>query len=137
MSQAALVALGAGIFGVLGTLHLAYTFFTHRFDPRDAAVMDPMKATSPRLTRETTMWKAWVGFNASHSLGAMVFAAFYLILAIAHPELLRESKAFVVLALAAGLAYLAVGFKYWFRIPVTGILVATACFAIATARAFL
>jgi hypothetical protein len=82
------------------------------------------------------MWKAWIGFNASHSLGAMVFAAFYLILAIGHPQLLRDSPAFVVLALATGLAYLAVAFKYWFRIPLTGIAVATACFAIATLEAF-
>ena len=137
MSNVALIAIGAGIFGVLGTLHLLYTFFTRRLDPRDAAVIDAMKGTTPRITRATTLWRAWVGFNASHSLGAIVFAAFYLILAIQHPELLRDSKAFVILALATGLAYLAVAFKYWFRIPVTGILVATTCFAIATLRAFI
>jgi hypothetical protein len=137
MSQVALVAIGAGIFGALGTLHLLYTFFTPKFDPRDPAAMNAMKATSPRITRHTTMWKAWVGFNASNSFGAMLFGAFYIILAVQYPELLRDSKTFLVLALMTGLAYLAVGLKYWFRIPVTGIFIATTCFAVATVRAFL
>jgi len=35
MSNVALVALGAFILGALGTIHLPYTFFTPRFDPRD------------------------------------------------------------------------------------------------------
>jgi hypothetical protein len=36
-----------------------------------------MKQTSPVLTGETSMWDAWVGFNTSYSLGAMLFAADY------------------------------------------------------------
>ncbi len=28
-----------------------------------------MQQVSPVITRQTTMWKAWVGFNASHSYG--------------------------------------------------------------------
>jgi hypothetical protein len=136
VSIVALVALGAGIFGALGTLHLVYTFFSPRFDPRDPAVAVAMKGTSPRITRATTMWDCWIGFNASHSLGAMVFAAVYLLLAIRHPQLLSQSPAFVVLALVNALAYLALACKYWFRIPLTGIAIATACFAIATVQAF-
>ena len=135
MSVAALVAVGAGIFGTLGTLHLVYTFFSPKFDPRDPAVAVAMKGTSPRITRATTMWNCWIGFNASHSLGAMMFAAVYLLLAIGHPQLLSESPAFVALALVNALAYLALAFKYWFRIPLTGIAIATACFAIATVMA--
>lgn len=137
MIDTVLVAFGAAIFGVLGTLHLLYTFFTPKFDPRDPTLAQAMRATSPRITRHTTMWKAWIGFNASHSLGAMLFAAFYLVLAIQHPELLRDTKVFLVLGLVTTLAYLALGFKYWFRIPITGIFIAAACFAVATIRAFL
>ena len=32
-----LIVAGALIFGLLGTVHLAYTFFTGLFSPRDAA----------------------------------------------------------------------------------------------------
>lgn len=69
-----LIVAGALIFGLLGTVHLAYTFFTGLFSPRDAATEASMKLTHPRLTRRTTLWKAWVGFNASHSLGAILFS---------------------------------------------------------------
>jgi hypothetical protein len=126
-----LMVLGASIFGVLGTLHLAYTFFTDKFLPRDRAVMDAMKGTSPVLTREITMWDAWIGFNGSHSLGAIMIAAFYILLALQHPEVLVQSKSFALLGVATGAAYLWLAHAYWFRIPFMGIAVATACFVFA------
>jgi len=73
-----LFVTGALIFGVLGTIHLIYTFFSNKFDTIDPSVKEAMKNTSPILTKETTIWKAWVGFNASHSLGAMLFAGIYI-----------------------------------------------------------
>ena len=132
MSPALFVVIGAALFGILGSAHLIYTFFTPRFEPRDAACGDAMRATSPRLTGQTTMWKAWIGFNASHSLGAIVFAAVYLGLALRHPAVLAASPFFVLLALANALGYLALARAYWFRTPFIGILVATLSFAIAT-----
>jgi len=59
--------IGAAIFGVLGALHLYYTFFTNMFMTRDRKVAEAMKATSPLLTDRTTMWATWIGFNGSHS----------------------------------------------------------------------
>jgi hypothetical protein len=47
-----------------------------------------MSATAPVISRETTMWKAWIGFNASHSLGAILFGLVYGYLALAHPAFL-------------------------------------------------
>ena len=67
-----LLIVGASIFGLLGVAHLYFTFFTTNFEPHDASVKTAMEGTSPVLTKETTMWRAWVGFNASHSLGAML-----------------------------------------------------------------
>jgi hypothetical protein len=126
-----LILLGASIFGVLGSLHLAYTFFTDRFLPRERAVIDAMKGTSPVLTRQTTMWDAWVGFNASHSLGAILLGAFYILLATQHMEVIAQSKSFILLAVAAGAFYLWLAHVYWFRIPFAGIAAATACFVAA------
>jgi hypothetical protein len=126
-----LMVLGASIFGVLGGLHLAYTFFTDKFLPRERALIDAMKGTSPVLTRDMTMWDAWVGFNGSHSLGAILFAAFYLLLALQHPEMLVQSKSFALLGVATCAAYLWLARTYWFKIPFIGIAIATACFAAA------
>ena len=67
MIEQVLLIAGASIFGVLGTLHLIFTFFTNKFDAYDSSVTEAMKNTSPVLTKDTTVWDAWIGFNASHS----------------------------------------------------------------------
>jgi hypothetical protein len=132
-----LIVLGASILGVLGGIHLAYTFFSDKLLPRDRAVIDAMRSTSLALTRETTIWDAWVGFNASHSLGAILFAAFYLLLAVQHPEVLVQSKSFPLLGVATCAAYLWLAHAYWFKIPFMGIAIATACFAVAAVLLFI
>ncbi len=126
-----LIVLGAGIYGFLATMHLIYTFTTNRFDARDPGVIEAMKRTSPVLTRRTTMWDAWIGFNGSHSLGGMLFSAVFLLLAFGHMDLLRTSPGFLIVAVAFSLGYLALAIRYWFRIPLTGIAVATVCFVAA------
>ncbi len=128
MIEQILLIVGAAIFGVLGITHLAYTFFTNKFDARDQAVTDAMKATSPVLTRDTTMWRAWVGFNASHSLGAILVAAFYIPLTIKNMAAIQESLWFTILPALIGLAFLYLAKNYWFKIPLIGIALSTACF---------
>lgn len=134
MSNQLLLIIGATIFGFLGVLHLAYTFLTTKFDPYDASVADAMKNTSPRISRQTTMWRAWVGFNGSHSLGAIVFAALILLLAAPRMDVIVDAPVFAWVAAVNGLAYLALAKRYWFRIPLVGIALATACFVIAAVR---
>jgi hypothetical protein len=72
-----LIAARAAIILLLGLIHLLYTFRGPKLNPRDAALETRMKEISPVVTRETTMWKAWVGFNASHSYGAILFGLVY------------------------------------------------------------
>lgn len=134
MSNQLLLVTGAAVFGVLGLLHLAYTFFTTKFDPYDASVADAMRNTSPRISRQTTMWRAWIGFNASHSLGAIVFAAMVVVLAARRMDVIVDAPVFAWIAAGNGLAYLALAKRYWFRIPLIGIALATACFVIAAVR---
>lgn len=126
-----LVILGAAIFGILGTLHLLYTFYTSKFDPFDPAAKLAMESTSPQLTKDTTMWKAWIGFNASHSLGAILVAAFYIPLSLINFSIIEQSLWFIWLPVAIGLVYLWLANRYWFKIPFIGILLATVCFMIA------
>ena len=126
-----LIVVGAAIFGVLGGMHLIYTFFTNKFEAYDSSVTEAMKGTSPILTKETTIWKAWVGFNASHSLGAMVFAGIYVPLGHSHFSVIAESLWFSILPVFVGLSYLVLAKRYWFKIPFVGILIATVCFVTA------
>src|SRR5689334_22701049 len=104
MLQSYFVAAAALIFLVLGTVHLAYTFTGPKFDPRDAALKQRMQEVSPVITSETTMWRCWVGFNASHSYGAMLFGWLYGYLALAHGPLFFASP-FLVLT---GVAFIAI-----------------------------
>jgi hypothetical protein len=128
MVEQILLIIGAAIFGVLGVLHFYYTFFTTMFMTRDRKVAEAMKKTSPLLTKQTTMWDAWIGFNGSHSLGAIIIGVFYILLATTHMEVIRETKGFVLLAVLIGVSYLVLAKKYWFRIPLIGISIATFCF---------
>lgn len=128
MTDQILLIIGASIFGILGFAHLFYTFCTNKFDARDRTVTTAMNNTSPVLTKETTMWKAWIGFNASHSLGAMLVMAFYVPLAATNIQVIRESVWFSLLPVLIGLAYLYLAKKYWFRTPFIGILISTVCF---------
>ncbi|MCG7537392.1 hypothetical protein [Pseudoalteromonas sp. OOF1S-7] len=122
------IVSGALIFGVLGTIHLLFTFFTNRFDTVDPSVKESMKSTSPLLTRQTTIWNAWVGFNASHSLGAMIFAGIYIPLTVFHFEVIQHSIWFLYLPVVVGLSYLILAKKYWFKTPFNGVLIATILF---------
>ena len=107
-----LVVIGASIIGALGCLHLAYTYFGERLLPRDRAVVDAMKGTTLVLTRETTVWDAWIGFNGSHSLGAILLAAVYLLLATQYMDVLARSKGLMLLAVSAGAAYVWLAYLY-------------------------
>lgn len=119
---------GATIFLILGTIHLLYTFFTNKFDARNRDVIQKMKDTSPLLTRDTTMWKAWIGFNASHSAGAIFFGLINSILVLQYFSVIQYSLLLHLLNIITAIFYLWLGKKYWFKIPFTGILVSTICF---------
>jgi len=123
-----LMLLSAGIILMLGVIHLAYTFRGSKFTPRDPALQVSMSHTSPVITRETTMWRCWVGFNASHSMGAILFGLVYGFLAVAHAQMLFDSIFLLVVGLAMLCGLFALGKVYWFSIPFRGIAVALACY---------
>lgn len=128
MTATVLMLLSAGIFLALGTLHLVYTFHGPKFMPRDRSLQARMAEVSPVITAETTMWRCWIGFNASHSLGAMLFGLIYGYLALAHPTLLFGSSFLLVVGLAMLGAFFLLGKAYWFSIPFAGIALSLACF---------
>lgn len=124
-----LVSLGAGVILALGIIHLVYTFWGPKLLPRDSELLSAMKVVSPVISKETTMWNAWLGFNASHSMGAILFGMIYGYLALFHPDMLFHS----IYLISAGFAMLAGFFllarRYWFSIPYLGITFSLACYA--------
>src|SRR5258707_7263068 len=83
-----LMVLSASIIFTLGVVHLIYTFWGPKLTPRDPALQISMSQIAPVITKETTMWRCWVGFNASHSMGLILFGLGFGFLAFAHWQLL-------------------------------------------------
>src|SRR5262249_49978574 len=77
------ILASAAIIATLGSIHLWLTFVGPKLRPRDPELESRLKAVSPVITSQTTMWKAWIGFNASHSFGMLLFGAIYGYLALA------------------------------------------------------
>lgn len=135
MIAASLVAASAAVIFALGTLHLVYTFHGPKLRPRDAALPAQMAHSALVLTRQTNVWKAWIGFNASHSLGALLFGVVYADLALAHPAVLWSSPVLLVSGgtMLGALAWL--GKRYWFSVPFRGIVLALGLYAAGVALA--
>ena len=121
----ALLAASAAIVLLLGLVHLLYTFRGPELRPRDADLQARMEEASPVLTRETTMWKCWVGFNASHSMGAILFGVIYGWLALVQGPFLFQSWFLLCVGLAFLGGYVVLGRLYWFSIPFRGIVAST------------
>ena len=121
----------------LGVAHLVYTFWGPKLTPRDPALQISMSQISPVITKQTTMWRAWVGFNVSHSMGAILFGLVFGFLALAHDQLLFRSPFLLVVGLAMLGGYAVLGKIYWFSAPFTGICISLACYvaSIALSRA--
>ena len=98
--------------------------------PRDRELQARMQEVSPVITRQTTMWRAWVGFNATHSCGLLLFGAIYGYLALVHSSVLFHSAFLLSLGLALLLGYVFIARKYFFRIPFRGVLLATLLYAL-------
>ena len=76
---AILLILGGSVFGVLGGLHGIYTLLDlhnpRRLVPVNPSVMHAMANSAVTMSRGgTDMWRAWIGFNFSHSLGVLLLA---------------------------------------------------------------
>jgi hypothetical protein len=123
-----LVVASAAVVFVLGALHLLYTFRGRKLHPRDAETLRAMQQSTLRITRQATVWQTWIGFNASHSLGLVLFALIYGYLALVAPTLLFGSLFLQGLGLVLLLAYVVIARRYFFSVPFRGVVLATAFF---------
>ena len=129
MIIATLLGIAGILYILLGALHALYTALdirtARRIVPDDPAVIVAMQNSKIRLTRgQATMWQGWVGFNFSHSLGAIFFGAVICFIATALGT--AAMPPWVLLALTGVSAvYLSLALQYWFRIPVLGTAIAT------------
>jgi len=127
---------GAAPYLFLGAAHALATPRTpgesKGLSPADPKLAESMAHSGVLLTRRTNVWLAWVGFNFSHSLGALLFGALVLLGGRNSEVFHLEGPLFLPLALLVSGVYLVLAVKYWFRTPIIGIAVSFLLFLLSS-----
>ncbi|MGA9876044.1 MAG: hypothetical protein WBQ21_09560 [Solirubrobacteraceae bacterium] len=140
-----LFELATAPFILLGGLHaLATLIDTCRltfFAPTKPGLRSEMEASGIRLREmlpnppgaRFSMWRAWLGFNISHGLGAATFGFTMLILALHDSSLVQQISAIEPLTIAVSAVYFLLALRYWFYAPAIGCGLGLGCFIAAAA----
>jgi hypothetical protein len=122
------VLLGAAVFVLLGAIHAVLTLRSRPsggpMTPvapvvRDAMVQPGGLGLAPDI--DSNLWRAWVGFNLSHSLGVVAIGLMIGVPALSDLEGVSSNSAWLVLAVASPAVYLVLSIRYWFTDPSVGI----------------
>ena len=128
MTASLLMLISVTIVALLGTGHLALTFVGPKLLPRDRSLREAMEKVSPVITTRTTIWRAWLGFNASHSMGAILFGLVYGYLAVAQSDVLFQSIFLQTVGFVMLAGYFVLAWRYWFVTPFAGITLSLICY---------
>lgn len=101
--------------------------------PSDPQLAEAMARSSPLLTRRVDMWRAWIGFNFSHSLGALAFGGLVILIGRSAEHFAQHASVAVPFAALVAAAYLWLAINYWFRTPIAGCALSLALFLAAWA----
>ncbi len=124
----ALVAAGSAIFLLLGVGHAVFTFQSKPdggpmmpTDPETLAAMSRSGGLGLAPHLDTTLFRAWVGFNLSHSLGVIAIALILMANAFDDLGAAVGKVWFLVLAFGAPALYFFLAINFWFDKPRDGI----------------
>jgi len=128
-----LFLVGGLVLLLMGTVHVVLTpqrpGERKGLSPVEPAVEDSMARARTHLSDRMDMWRAWVGFNLSHSLGVSLLGLTVLLVGRTPASFACNAAVFLPLALIASFAYLGLAVVYWYRAPVIGVGLAVALFA--------
>ena len=131
-----LISACAAITLYFGSVHLEITFFADQLTPVDGQLETAMKHVAAHISSETTMWKTWVGFNVSHSMGLMLFGLIYGYLTLYRWDVLQKSYFLAGLGLVVLVSYVVLARVFWFSDPFIGASVATLLYVAGFVSAF-
>jgi hypothetical protein len=127
--------MGATIFLILGVFHGVMTLQDlinpRTFTPPDQSLRQAMQESSIAIDPQTNLWKAWLGFNLSHSLGLVIFGGALVVIGIFYFPIFSDSYWIQSCALCIAVAYLVLSLKFWFSKPAIGSGFALTCLLIA------
>ena len=128
---------GSVIIALLGLLHLRGTFFSNMFSTRNPKLGEEMKVAYPVISKDMTMWNAWISFNATHSMAAIFIGVINFYLALRHFDLLLQDHFFFLFSIAAMGFIVWLSIRYWFNTIRVGVAVVLACYILAYALIWL
>ena len=121
--------IGSIVITLLAGTHLYFTFFTNKFSTRNTKLVNDMQSSSPILTKKVTMWNAWIGFNASHSMGGIFIGIINLYLVLRYFPILQTDHFFFIFNILTISFYVWLATKYWYKTPLSGLTITLACYA--------
>jgi hypothetical protein len=133
MSGAGRILLGAagGLYVLLGVVHAVLVLRDLRvprtFTPPDPALRLAMQESSVAINPAANLWRAWLGFNISHSVGLLVFGSVLATVAIQRFRLFAGSWPLNAAAIVVAAIYVVLGKVFWFRDPLIGASLGLAC----------
>lgn len=81
-----LLVVAGGLYTLLGLAHGVLTLRDlvrpRTFTPTDVTVRHAMQAAEVAVAPGSNLWRAWLGFNLTHSLGLLLFAGILLMLGL-------------------------------------------------------
>ena len=79
-----LIISSAALLLLIGLLHLQGSFFLFNKDlePRDEDLKEQMKQGALKISPQTSLWRAWIGFNAMLAFGLLLFGLVFGYLAL-------------------------------------------------------
>jgi hypothetical protein len=140
MTQAFII-IASSIFLLLGVIHGVLTLKDisdpRMFTPLDSALREAMQKSAIAIHPNTNLWRAWLGFNLSHSLGITFFGITFLYIGIDQPSLFTQSIILQVCTIIVSLSYVVLSIKFWFINPAVGSGIALMCFGFAVLSSYL
>ena len=112
-----LLIIGCSVFVILGAGHAALMLFSTKFEPRDPGLLAQLKRGQAGLSKTGNLWNGIQGFHLSHSLGLVVFGAFYTTLALENPGYLQSSTTLNLGLVLVPAFYIYLAHRYWFSVP--------------------
>jgi hypothetical protein len=126
----AFVAASATLIGLGGLMHLVITIFTNKLEPSDPLLAERVRTAPINISPAAAFGPAMKGFNLSHSIGFLLFAAVYAPLALAEPDLLERSLYLRALGVATLVGLAVIARRYWFVAPFGGVAIATVVYTV-------
>jgi hypothetical protein len=116
---------GALPFLLLGSAHAVHTprqpHDRKGLSPSDPSLAESMARSRFILTGRTDVWRAWVCFNLSHSLGLVLLGVLVVLVGRTSASFAYNAALFLPLAVVVSIAYLILTVAYTFRTPIMGV----------------